>query len=126
MTLLEAVQSLGIVELAAVSWINIYSDRGGYVAVFTIALVLPFIDPALPVEFHRPDPRFWPDQIRTLDSRMGMEDQICELRLSGALGNLETVRLMGQWLIETHAGSPEERSEWLASVIALEGRSPEM
>ena len=124
MSLLEAVQSLGIIELAAVSWINIYPAPRGHVAVFTIALVLPFLDPALSDEFYFTRPRFWPDQTRAIDSTIPIDAQIRELQHSGILGNLEAVRLIGHWLIETHAGSPVERSDWLASVIAMEGRSP--
>jgi hypothetical protein len=123
-TLLEAVHSLGIVELAAVSWINIYPAPRGHIAAFTIALVLPFLDPALSDEFHQPVPRFWPDQHRLLNSPQPIGDQIREVQSSGVLGNVEAVRLIGHWLIETHAGSLEERSDWLASVIVMEGRSP--
>jgi hypothetical protein len=123
MTLLEAVQSLGIVELAAVSWINILPMGSDHVAVFTIALVLPFSDPTLPSEFQT-GPRFWPDQSRTIDAPAPLEEQIRELDRSRILGKLEAVRLSRYWLIETHAGSTEERAEWLKSVILMEGRSP--
>ena len=129
MTLLEAVQSLGIVELATVSSIKIRSIDSHHVALFTMALMLPFRDPALP-EYLRAGPvRFWPDQQRLLESRRPIQDQIHDLHASGILGNLASVHLTPRdspalWMIETHAGSREERLRWLRSVIKLEGRSP--
>ena len=131
MTLLDAVQSLGIVESAAVSWINIRPVEPGSVALFTIALMLPFSDPDLPAEFTSGYSRFWPDQIRLLDREPSIEEQIIELEGTGLLGELDSVYLAAVegeahalWIIETHAGSPEERSDWVRSVIAMEGRIP--
>ena len=129
MTLLQAVQSLGFVELATISWINIRQIGGQHVAIFTLALLLPFRDPLLPEEIRRGPPRFWPDQKRLLESPISIPDQIQELHLSKVLGNVESVRVVaagGQappiWIIQTHAGSDVEREAWMRSVIALEGR----
>ena len=131
MTLLGAVQSLSIVELAAVSWINIRPADRQHVAVFTMALLLPFGDPALSKEFHPRQPRFWPDQRRLLDDQIPIQDQILELDASRILGKLASVYLAPiegdvdeMWIVETHAGSREERNGWLKSLIALEGRAP--
>ena len=79
MTLLEAVESLALIETAAVSWINIIPVDNLHVAVFTIAFLLPFIDAELPYEFQVGEPRFWPDQKRLLTSRMPIQDHILEL-----------------------------------------------
>ena len=68
MTLLEAVQSLGILEMAAVSWINLVALDEQIRAVFIIALQLPFIDPALPEELRAGRTRMWPDQERIIES----------------------------------------------------------
>ena len=131
MRLLEAVQSLAIVELTAVSWINIRPAGEQYVASFTIALLLPFLDPGLSEEFLRGELRFWPDQERLLDSPIPLQDQILELHTTQILGNLASVYLVGKkgetaelWMVQTHAGSSEERMNWLRSVIPMEGRSP--
>ena len=130
MTLLQAVQSLSLVEAAAASWITIRPAGGQTVAVFTVALLLPFADPCLPKEFAG-ETRLWPDQIRVLDKEPRIEDQIDELEAAGLLGELDSVYLGAVesgahplWIIETHAGSPEERTAWLKSVIELEGRMP--
>jgi hypothetical protein len=131
MTLVDAVQSLGIIELPAVSWINIRPGRRNHVVVFTIAIVLPLADLALPEEFRAGEPRSWPDRRRLLEAGIPIEDQIRELHLTHMLGNLAWVYLAaiegeayGLWIIETHAGSRQERLDWLQSIIALEGRSP--
>jgi len=129
MTVLEAVQSLGIVEVATVSSIKIRLIDSHHVALFTMALMLPFLDPGLP-EYLRAGPvRFCPDQQRLLESQRPIEDQIYDLNASGILGNLASVHLPARdspalWMIETHAGSREERLSWLRSVITMEGRSP--
>src|SRR5258708_28950780 len=91
MTLLDAVQSLGIVELASVSWINTRQVGPQHAAQFTLAILLPFNDPLLPEELRRGPPRFWPDQKRLLDSPISIQDQIQELHISKILGNLESV-----------------------------------
>ena len=129
MTLLQAVQSLGFVELATVSWINIRQAGGQHVAIFTLALLLPFRDPLLPEEIRRGPPRFWPDQSRLLESAISIQDQIQELHSSKILGNLDFAYVAATkgdasaiWIIETHAGSDQERDTWLRSVAALEGR----
>jgi hypothetical protein len=128
-TLLGAVQSLGIVEIAAVSWINIRQMGALHVAMFTSALLLPFSDPLLTEEFRRGPPRYWPDQKRLLESPIPIQDQIQELHVSRILGNLESVYVPPEgvaraiWMTETHAGSSEERDIWLRSVIAMEGRA---
>ena len=131
MTLLDAVHSLGIVELATVSWINIRQIGAHHVAVFMSALLLPFSDPLLPEELRRGQPRFWQDQTRLLDSPIPIQDQIQELHLSKILGTLETVYVVAKegeapaiWIVETHAGEME-RDIWLRSVMALEGRPTE-
>jgi hypothetical protein len=131
MTLLAAAQSLGIIELAGVSWVNVHSMHTYHVAVFTIALLLPFGDPLLPTELSTGELRFWPDRVRVLESEVPMQDQILELQRSGMLGNLAVVTLMANqmetpalWLIETHTRSRDERMTWLRSVIAMEGRIP--
>ena len=131
MTLLEAVRSLGMLELAATSWIAIRSAQTEHLAVFTVALLLPFLDTSLSEEFRAGQRRFWPDQKRFLDNGIPIQDQIVELRESYLFGNLGSTYLMAiegeaaaLWIIETHAGSREERLGWLRSVITMEGRSP--
>ena len=74
MTLLDAVESLQFMEMSAVSWINIILIHTHYVAHFTIAFVLPFLEAKLPDEFRDGSPRFWPDQKRLLKSR---EFRVC-------------------------------------------------
>jgi hypothetical protein len=113
-----------------VSWINIRSAGRVNVAVFSVALLLPFSDPSLPLEFAG-ETRFWPDQTRVLRRDPPIEEQIVELQMARLLGELDPVYLgeveneaYALWIIETHAGSPEERSAWLRSVIAMEGRRP--
>ena len=131
MTLLEAAQSLQIVELAGVSWINIHSGNVLTIAEFTIALLLPFGDPSLSTEFRGGGFRFWQDQTRLLESPRSVRDQIIELHESGVLGDLAfTCRRpaeqhsAGLWMIKTHAGHELERRIWLRAVIAMEGRRP--
>src|SRR5262245_11960092 len=131
MTLTEAVRSLGLVELITVSWINVLSIKMQHQAVFTMALLLPLLDPTLPDEFRTGELRFLPDQRRLLDSPVPMRDQIEELQVARLLGNIISIYLKpidgtaaGLWIIETHAGSPKERLAWLASVIIMEGRTP--
>ena len=131
MTLLAAAYSLGIIELAGVSWINVRSIHTHHEAMFTIALLLPFKDPLLSPEFCTGETRFWPDQMRVLESQVPMQDQILEVQRSGLLGDLAVVKLMvtgrktpALWLIETHTRTPEERMAWLRSVIEMEGRFP--
>jgi hypothetical protein len=129
MTLLGAVQSLGMVEIATVSWINIRPTGAQHVAIFSLALLLPLADPLLAEELRRGPPRFWPDQERLLESSISIPDQIQELHFSKILGNLDFAHVAATegdasaiWIIETHAGSDEERNTWLRSVMALEGR----
>ena len=131
MTLLEAAQSLKIIELAGVSWINIRSRDALTIAEFTIALLLPFVDPALPIEFRGGGFRLWLDQTRLLESPRPIRDQIVELHESGVLGDLAfTCRRpteknsAGLWMIKTHAGHELERRIWLRAVTAMEGRHP--
>ncbi len=131
MTLLEAVESLELIEVSAVSWINIIPTHKNYIAAFTIAFVLPFLDAKLPDEYRHGSPRLWPDQKRVLESSMPIQDQILELQRTGTFGNLATVPLTpserearGLWGIKTHCGTDLERLKWMESVIALEGRSP--
>jgi len=131
MTLLAAVHSLGLIELAAVSWINVHPVQTGHVAVFTVALLLPLPDPFLSEELCAGEPRLWPDQRRLLESRIPMQDQIAEVQRMQLLGNLTFNYLMPNeneadalWIIKTHSGSGEERTAWLESVIAMEGRRP--
>ena len=130
-TLVDAVQSLGIIELPAISWINIRPGRRNHVVIFTIAIVLPLADPTLPEEFGAGEPRSWPDRRRLIEVGIPIEDQIRELHLTQMLGNLAWVYLAAiegeahdLWIIETHAGSRKERLVWLQSIIGLEGRSP--
>ena|SRR2546421_7489099 len=131
MTLLAAAQSLGIIELAGVSWINIYSLQRCHVAEFTMALLLPFNDPRLSAGLRTGDAGFWPDQTRVLESEMPIQAQIRELHTSGVLGNLAVFKTMPtargvqpRWIIETRAGTRHERRNWLRSVIEIEGRLP--
>ena len=132
MTLLKAVESLPLMELAAVSWINIVPvPPGRHVAVFTIAFLLPFLNTDLPDEFRVGQLRSWPDQVRLLESDIPVPDQISELHRAGTLGNLEPIYLKGSeegkqgaWIIKSHAGDKEERLTWMRRVIALEGRTP--
>ena len=129
MTLLAAVHSLGMIELAAVSWINIGPLDGKSRAVFTIALQLPCVDPALHEELRTGPVRLWPDQKRILASAVPVKDQIMELHMTRLLGNLAWVCLppaegaAGLWIIETHAGTREERLAWMRLVIEIEGWS---
>jgi hypothetical protein len=131
MTLLQAAESLPIVELAGVSWINIHSSDALTIAEFTIALLLPFVDPALSIEFRGGGFRFWQDQTRLLDSPLSIRDQIVELHESGVLGDLAFIcrkpterHSASLWMIKTHAGHELERRIWLRAVIAMEGRRP--
>jgi hypothetical protein len=131
MTLLDAVESLGMIELPAVSWINIRPGATQHMVVFTIALLLPLTDLGLSQEFRGGQPRSWPDQLRLIDNTIPIEDQIREVHLTQALGNLSWVHLSAiegeardLWIVETHAGSDHERLAWLRSIIALEGRTP--
>ncbi len=131
MTLLEAVESLALIEMNAVSWINVIPVHNLHVAVFTIALVLPFLDTALPYEFRAGDRKCWPDQRRLLKSPMPIQDQILELHQTQTLGNLASVYLrptegqaQGLWAIKPHAGDQRERLTWMEAVIGLEGRFP--
>ena len=124
MTLLEAVQSLAILEMAAVSWIKVGRLDEQVLAVFTIALQLPFFDPSLPEELRTGSKRMWPDQKRIIESEIPVEDQIMELHKTRLLGNLAWVRRAategassGLWIIETHAGTREERLVWMRSVL---------
>jgi hypothetical protein len=126
MTLLEAVRSLEILEVAALSWINIHPTAGVRVASFTIAIILPMADyPDLPeYSLGGGERMFWPDRRRQIDDHISIEDQIQELHSSGTTGNLRWVRLQHLWAIQTHCGSHGERDRWLRSVIAVEGRAP--
>ena len=131
MTLLEAAQSLQMIELAGVSWINIHSSDALTIAEFTMAFLLPFLDPDLSTEFRGGGFRFWQDQTRLLDSPLSVRDQIVELHESGVLGDLAFIcrrptekHTAGLWLIKTHAGHELERRIWLRAVIAMEGRRP--
>ena len=131
MTLLDAVQSLGIIELAATSSITIRSVRSEQMAVFTVALLLPLLDASLSEECCGGSLRFWPDQNRLVEGGIPLQDQIRELQESHLFGNLDAIHLIAiegaaaeLWIVETHAGSHEERSAWMRSVIGLEGRTP--
>ena len=88
MTLLDAVRSLGIMELSATSWIAIRPMQTQHLAVFTVALLLPFLDTALSEEFCAGPLRFWPDQQRFLENGIPIQDQILELQESRVFGNL--------------------------------------
>jgi len=130
MTLLEAVQSLALLELAAVSWIHIHLVDEQPLAVFMIALQLPFVDPALPEELRTGPVRMWPDQKRILVNDILVEDQIMELHRTRLLGNLVWFYMApsegqsaGLWIIRTHAGTREERLAWMRMVIDMEGWS---
>ena len=131
MTLLEAVESLALVEASAVSCIHVVPLRSKYVAFFTIAILLPFVNSDLPDEFRAGELRLWRDQARLLESKDPIEDQILELHRTRALGNLSRVCLRSTetaarevWIIETHSGTDQERLNWIEAVIAMEGRSP--
>jgi hypothetical protein len=126
MTLLAAAQSLQLIELAGVSWINVHSRGRYHTAQFTIALMLPFMDPALSIEFRAGGCRFWPDQIRLLKSPLPIREQIQELHESGVLGDLAFAyrSIASLWMIKTHAGRELERTVWLRAVISMEGRCP--
>jgi hypothetical protein len=131
MTLLQAVESLALAEVSAVSCILVVPVHSHYMACFVVAFLLPFLDTALSDEFRVGEPRFWPDQVRLLESRTPIEDQIVELHRTRALGNLSRVYLRSTkriarelWIIETHCGTDQERLKWIEAVIAAEGRSP--
>jgi hypothetical protein len=130
MTLLEAVESLGLIEVTAVSWIYVIRVHTCHLAVFQIAYLLPFLDVNLPDEFRAGKPRLWRDQRRLLESTMQIEDQISELHRTRTVGNLAlTYRTPperaahGLWSIRTHGGNDQERLTWMAAIIAAEGRS---
>jgi hypothetical protein len=124
MTLLAAAQSLQLIELVGVSWINVHPRDAHHIAEFTVALLLPFMDPALSSEFRAGGLRFWPDQTRLLESQLPVREQIDELHESGVLGDLAFAYRRRSWMIKTHAGHELERRSWLRAVIALEGRRP--
>jgi hypothetical protein len=131
MTLLEAVESLGLIEVTAVSWIYVMRVHTRHVAVFQIAYLLPFLDVNLPDEFRAGEPRLWRDQERLLESTMPIEDQISELHKTRMLGNLALMDRMsseraahGLWSMRTHGGNDHERLTWMTAIIAAEGRSP--
>ena len=131
MTLLEAVDSLEFMEVAAVSWINVIPSHTHYVAYFAIGFLLPFLNTRLSDEYRAGSPRFWPDQKRLLKSRIPIEDQILELHQTQMLGNLASVYLPpmegkthGLWIVKTHGSSDQERLTLVEAVIALEGRTP--
>ena len=95
-----------------------------------ISLQLPFRDPVMPKELRTGPARMWPDQKRILVSDVPIEDQIKELHMTGLLGNLAWVyraategESVGRWIIETHAGTREERLAWVKLVIEMEGWS---
>ena len=124
MTLLAAAQSLQLIELVGVSWINVHPRDTHHIAKFTIGLLLPFVDPALSSEFRAGGLRFWPDQTRLLQSELSVREQIDELHESGVLGDLAFAYQSRSWMIKTHAGHELERRAWLRAVVALEGRHP--
>jgi hypothetical protein len=131
MTLLEAVESLALIEVNAVSFIHVVPLRSSYVAFFSFALLLPFLDTDLSDEFRAGEPRLWPDQARLLESEVPIEDQIVELHRIGYLGKLSQVYLRPtkgvareSWIIRTHCETDQERLAWMEAVIAAEGRSP--
>jgi hypothetical protein len=126
MTLLAAAQSLQLIELVGVSWINVYPRGASQIAEFTIALLLPFMDPALSSEFRAGGLRFWQDQTRLLQSKLPIREQIDELHESGVLGDLAFAYRRSSWMIKTHAGHELERRAWLRAVIAMEGRRPSL
>jgi hypothetical protein len=130
MTLLEAVESLGLIEVIAVSWIYVIRVHARHLVVFQIAYLLPFLDPGLPDEFRVGGPKFWRDQRRLLESMVPIEDQISELHKTRTLGNLALIDRTaaergahGLWSIRTHGGNDQERLTWMAAIIAAEGRS---
>jgi hypothetical protein len=131
MTLLMAAESLQMIELAGVSWINVYSRDEQHIARFTMALLLPFTDPALSNAFREGGLRFLPDQTRLLESRPPVREQITQLHESRVFGDLTFAyrrpreqHPAGVWMIKTHASHELERRTWLRAVIALEGRRP--
>jgi len=116
MTLLKAVESLGLIELTAVSWVYVIRVQTRHVAVFQIAYLLPFLDHGLPDEFRAGKPRLWRDQIRLLESTIPIEDQILELHRTRTFGNLTQAyrtpaerAAHGLWSIRTHGGNDQER-----------------
>jgi hypothetical protein len=131
MTLVEAVESLALIEVNAVSFIHVVPLRSSYVAFFSFALLLPFLDTNLSDEFRAGEPRLWPDQARLLKSEAPIEDQISELQRAGYLGSLSRVYLRPtkrvaceSWIIRTHCETDQERLAWMEGVIVAEGRSP--
>src|SRR6267154_367838 len=93
MTLLDAVRSLGIIELAATSWITIRSVQSEHIAVFTVALLLPLWDAKLSEELRGGSLRFCPDQKRLVEDGIPVQDQIIELQESHLFGNLDSIHL---------------------------------
>ena len=112
MTLLKAVESLGLIEVTAVSWIYISRVHTRHLAVFQIAYLLPFLDVNLPDEFRAGEPRLWRDQRRLLESTIPIEDQISELHRTRTFGNLALIDRTSPeraapvlWSIRTHCGN---------------------
>ena len=131
MTLVEAVESLALMELNAVSFIHVVPLRSSYVAFFSVALLLPFLDTDLSEEFRAGESRLWPDRPRLLESEVPIEDQIVELHRTGYLGKLSKIYLgptkgvtHASWIIRTHSETDQERLAWMEKVISAEGRSP--
>lgn len=131
MTLVQAVESLALIELTAVSCIHVVPYRSSHVAFFSIAFLLPFLDPELSDEFVAGETRFWPDQARLLQSDVPIEHQILELAKTRLLGTISQIYFRPRraverelWLIDTHCGTERERLTWMKAVIDFEGRSP--
>ena len=112
MTLLEAVESLGLIEVNAISWIYIIRVHTRHMAVFTIAYLLPFLDADLSDEFRAGDLRLWKDRRRLLESKIPIEVQILELHRTRTFGNLALIDRTSPeraapvlWSIRTHCGN---------------------
>src|SRR5215813_1968803 len=75
MTLLEAVESLALIEANVVSCIHVVRLHSRYVAFFTIAILLPLVNTDLSDEFRAGEPRLWRDQARLLESEVPIEYQ---------------------------------------------------
>jgi hypothetical protein len=115
LSLLEAVRSLGEIEITNLSRILIAPRNGEIVATFSISANLPHAaDGNLPTGVSLLGWERWPDQERVIDWRADLGTQIRELERAGIVGRLDTHHKgSDSWAITTHAGSDKERHAWV-------------
>ena len=129
MTLLGAVQSLGMVEIATVSWINIRQIGAQHVAYSRWLCCSPWAVFFWLKNFATGRQGFGRIKNGYLKVRFPSRTRFRKLHFSKILENLDFAYVAATegdasaiWIIETHAGSDEERNTWLRPVMALEGR----